>query len=583
MLLHGVFIFIGIVMSTFQKTFKLNKYISKELELYFDTTNVKQPAFKLADIAELVRQAKDNGTPYTILTGAGCSQSAGIPLAGELVTEMNSKFGVQLNNLSEEDRSNYNKCMNALTHQERRQLLQSHIKNANINWAHIGLAALMDNGYTQRVLTFNFDNILMRACGLIGLYPSIYDFTNADVNLQNLIIDPSIIYLHGQSYGFRQLNDENETKNHANSMTNFIAQTLNTSPVIVAGYSGFNDGFFEQIDKHYCGEQRLFWIGYEKEIPEHLQNFFKKYKNHAHYIGGQDADDFFVSLMQNLNCLPDFFTHHAKHTIKVLDEVIDFPVPNTDDGLNILSDLRQQMVELEKQILTLTAILNNLMMEGKNDEVIEYIETQYGQISDEVDITAIDEEIKYMYVWAQINAAKKDWIEIKRKGFYEDNDKAIKSVFKRFESSEILRPKMHEIYLGWGYILSELAHITTDIDTYHTSIKKFSKVSELDSSVLEHSQSWGANLLMLAELTGDMSYNSQALEKLEVAETLHPTSVYNLACAYLRLGQTEAAKNKLVVCKENNTLPPKELLLDDPDMSVFYDTLWFEELIAGLD
>lgn len=82
-------------MSTSQKTFKFNEYVSKELGLYFDTINVKQPTFKLADIAELVKQAKDNGTPYTILTGAGCSQSAGIPLAGKLVTEMNSKFDVQ--------------------------------------------------------------------------------------------------------------------------------------------------------------------------------------------------------------------------------------------------------------------------------------------------------------------------------------------------------------------------------------------------------------------------------------------------------------------------------------------------------
>tara|TARA_R110002124_G_C8920322_1_gene511186 strand:+ start:165 stop:1865 length:1701 start_codon:yes stop_codon:yes gene_type:complete len=566
-------------MSTFQK--KIYEHISKELG--FDFGISEHQTFNLKDIAELVRQAKESETPYTILTGAGCSQSAGIPLAGELVKEMNQKFGVQLRNLSEKDRSNYNKCMNALTHQERRRLLQNHIKNANINWAHIGLAALMDNGYTQRVLTFNFDNILMRACGLIGLYPSIYDFTNADVNLQNLIIDPSIIYLHGQSYGFRQLNDENETKSHANNMTNFIAQTLNTSPVIVAGYSGYNDGFFEQIDKHYCGEQRLFWIGYEKEIPEHLRDFFKKYKNHAHYIGGQDADDFFVSLMQNLKCLPSFFTQHAQHTIKILDEVIDFPVPNTDGGINILSDLRQQMNDFAVKVLSLSAILNNFIMEGKNNEVVEHVERKYGRISDGFDNTTIDEEIKYIYVWAQINAAKEDWMEIKKRGFYEDNDEAIESIFKRFESSEILKPEMHEIYLGWGYILSELAYITSDIDTYDKSIKKFSKVSELDSSVLGHSQSWGTNLLMLAELTGDTSYNSQALEKLIVAETLYPTNVYNLACAYLRLGQTEEAKRKLIICKESNTLPPKEFLLNDQDMKIFYDTPWFEDLIVNLE
>lgn len=566
-------------MSTFQK--KIYEHISKELGFDFGTS--KHQTFNLKDIAELVRQAKENETPYTILTGAGCSQSAGIPLAGELVEEMNQNFSVQLRNLSEKDRSNYNKCMNALTHQERRRLLQSHIKNANINWAHIGLAALMDNGYTQRVLTFNFDNILMRACGLIGLYPSIYDFTNADVNLQNLIIDPSIIYLHGQSYGFRQLNDENETKSHANNMTNFIAQTLNTSPVIVAGYSGYNDGFFEQIDKHYCGEQRLFWIGYEKEIPEHLRDFFKKYKNHAHYIGGQDADDFFVSLMQNLECLPSFFTQHAQHTIKILDEVIDFPMPNTDDGINILSDLRQQMNDFAVKVLSLSAILNNFMMEGKNHEVVEHLERKYGQISDGFDNTTIDEEIKYIYVWAQINAAKEDWMKIKKIGFYEDNDEAIESIFKRLESSEILKPEMHEIYLGWGYILSELAYITSDIATYQASIEKFSKVSELNPSVVEHSQSWGTNLLMLAKLTEKVSYNSQALEQLEISERFYSTSVYNLACAYTRLGQIEKAKSKLVICKENNTLPPKEFLLNDADMSFFYDTPWFEELVASLE
>jgi len=568
-------------MSTSQKTFKFNEYVSKELGLYFDTINVKQPTFKLADIAELVKQAKDNGTPYTILTGAGCSQSAGIPLAGKLVTEMNSKFDVQLSNLSEEDRSNYNKCMNALTHQERRQLLQSHIKNANINWAHIGLAALMEAGFTQRVLTFNFDNILMRACGLIGLYPSIYDFTNADVNLQNLIIDPSIIYLHGQSYGFRQLNDENETKNHANSMTNFIAQTLNTSPVIVAGYSGFNDGFFEQIDKHYCGEQRLFWIGYEKEVPKHLQNFFKKYKNHAHYIGGHDADDFFVTLMQQLDCLPSFFTQHAQHTIKVLDEVIDFPIPNTDSEINILSELRQQMVKLGSQILSLNAILNNFMMEGKYSEVIDSVEKAHGQISSINCFDDVNTETKYMYALAQINEASRDWLKIKN-GFLDIHSNTVKSVFNRFEKLEILSSNMYEVYLSWGYILAELADKTKDVAIYRQSIEKFSSADVINPFTFAINHAWGVNLLMLGELEENNSYNLQAFEKLENAERIQPENVYNLACAYIRQGQIEEAKNRLVICKENYTLPSKELLLKDADMNVFHDTPWFEELIASL-
>ena len=568
-------------MSTFQKKIKFNKYISKKLGFDFDTISAKQSTFKLADIAELVRQAKNNDTPYTILTGAGCSQSAGIPLAGELVSEMNSKFDVQLSNLSEEDRGNYNKCMNALTHQERRQLLQNHIKDANINWAHIGLAALMDNGYTQRVLTFNFDNILMRACGLIGLYPSIYDFTNADVNLQNLIIDPSIIYLHGQSYGFRQLNDENETKNHANSMTNFIAQTLNTSPVIVAGYSGFNDGFFEQINKHYCGEQRLFWIGYEKEVPEHLQNFFKKYKNHAHYIGGHDADDFFVSLMQNLDCLPDFFTNHAQHTIRILDEVIDFPMPNTDDGINIMSDLRQQMINVGQQALSLIAKIHNLMLEGNYNQVIEDVETSYGEIVANKIFEGMDEEIKFIYSWAKISKAKEDWSELKSKDFEKD-DELIQSIFENFEKAVLMQPDMYELYLSWGQVLSEIAYQTGESEFYKGSIEKFVKADEINPSTPTVNHLWGTSLLMLADLEGDNSYNIEALNRLEIAEKSLPGHVYNLACAQIRFNNLEEAKKKLIFCKENNTLPPKEIILSDSDMDVFFGTAWFAKFVEDI-
>lgn len=563
-------------MSTIKK--QINKSIWKELGLHFDA--VKQPTFNLANIAELMRQAKDNGNPYVMLTGAGCSQSAGVPLAGKLVTEMNNKFGVQLSNLNKEDRENYNKCMNALTHQERRQLLQDHIKNANINWAHIGLAALMEAAFTQRVLTFNFDNILMRACGLIGLYPAIYDFTNADVNLQNLIIDPSIIYLHGQSYGFRQLNDENETKNHANNMTNFIAQTLNTSPVIVAGYSGFNDGFFEQIDKHYCGEQRLFWIGYDDKIPSHLQEFFKKYKNHAHYIGGQDADNFFVSLMQQLDCLPSFFTQHAQHTIKILDEVIDFPIPNTDGAINILSDLRQQMNKLGNEVLSLKAILHSLMMEGKYGEVIATIEKGSNQNISNNEVE--DEETKHIYAWAQVNKANADWAVIKKDFYNVDFDKII-SLFKLFEKAENILFDMYELYTVWGIFLSELASLLTDIKTYEDSIEKLSKANKLNPSAFTGHYYWGSNFLMLAELKDDKTYNIEALEKLLIAEKVDSKNVYNLACAYIRQKQTEEAKSRLVTCKENNTLPPKEFLLTDPDMNVFYDTPWFEELVASLE
>lgn len=573
----GFFLFARIIMSTIKK--QINKSFWKELGLHVDT--VRHSTFKLADIAELVRQAKKNGTPYTILTGAGCSQSAGIPLAVKLVEEMNQKFSVQLSNLTKEDRENYNKCMNALTHQERRQLLQDHIKKADINWAHIGLAALMEAGFTQRVLTFNFDNILMRACGLIGLYPAIYDFTNADVNLQNLIIDPAIIYLHGQSYGFRQLNDESETQNHANNMTNFIAQTLNTSPVIVAGYSGYNDGFFEQIDKHYCGEQRLFWIGYKKEIPEHLQNFFKKYKNHAHYIGGHDADDFFVSLMQNLECSPNFFTQHAQHTLDVLNKLTDFPVPNSDNSIDILGNLRQQMTMLAEQDLSLLAKLHNMMMEGKYINVIEIVEKKYGQVLTDHDTSAIDDETKYIYAWAKMTQLNEEWSTLGKEDLSYDNT-VVQQIFNCFEQLEKLQPAMYELYLTWGNRLSDIAYLEASLELYDKSSNKYNKAINIQNDRAEAYGNLGKNLLDLAEFKQDESYSEQALEQLLIAEKIDFKNVYNLACVYSRLDQLGYAKKKLMVCKENQTLPPKNHLLNDPDLDLLRQETWFNDFISNL-
>lgn len=186
-----------------------------------------------------------------------------------------------------------------------------------------------------------------------------------------------------------------------------------------------------------------------------------------------------------------------------------------------------------------------------------------------------------MYALAQINEASRDWLKIKN-GFLDIHSNTVKSVFNRFEKLEILSSNMYEVYLSWGYILAELADKTKDVAIYRQSIEKFSSADVINPFTFAINHAWGVNLLMLGELEENNSYNLQAFEKLENAERIQPENVYNLACAYIRQGQIEEAKNRLVICKENYTLPSKELLLKDADMNVFHDTPWFEELIASL-
>lgn len=92
-------------------------------------------SFSVQEVAQLLKQAKDNKKPYVFFTGAGCSRSAGVPTAIELISEIKEKFPIQIKNInSENEKYNYGLYMSALDKHERRQLLEPYIiKNQKIN------------------------------------------------------------------------------------------------------------------------------------------------------------------------------------------------------------------------------------------------------------------------------------------------------------------------------------------------------------------------------------------------------------------------------------------------------------------
>ena len=135
------------------------------------------------EIAETFRNRRDGGKPGHVLIGAGCSKSAGIPLARELVDEILKRYPTKCANRFAGARPSYGAAMSALSPNERRDLIKPYIDNAKINWGHIALAAMMESGVIDTALTVNFDNLLARACGLLGLYPATYDFGAAPFDL----------------------------------------------------------------------------------------------------------------------------------------------------------------------------------------------------------------------------------------------------------------------------------------------------------------------------------------------------------------------------------------------------------------
>ena len=179
-------------------------------------------SFSVKDIAKTLKDNKKQGLPVIIFTGAGCSKSAGMPLANELVAEINKKFKSNLRALTDTQKKDYGSCMGKLTPHEQKTLIEKHISKAKINWAHIALASLLKEGYIGKVLTFNFDNILNRACSLDNFFPPTYDLKVLSEEYFSAIPNQSIVHLHGQWSGFQLANSDIDTKKQAEKLNNFI-------------------------------------------------------------------------------------------------------------------------------------------------------------------------------------------------------------------------------------------------------------------------------------------------------------------------------------------------------------------------
>ena len=340
------------------------------------------PRYTLQDIDEIAdafRSGKDRGKPTHILFGAGCSKSAGVPLAREIVRDIHENYSNYVNKLDPDERHRYGACMKKLAPNERRDLIAGYLKKAKLNWAHIALAQLMCCGFIDRALTVNFDNILARACGLISLYPAIYDFATAPTANVSLIVSPAIVHLHGQGHGVVLLNTEEETKKHSEKIEPIMRQSLSDHPLLVIGYSGEADDVLRLVHQHYQNSEHLYWASFDEEPAEPIRELSKEH-DYFHPVGGADADRFLIELAQRLDCWPpNICSDPIGHLIEELMPVLDYPT-SKESEIDLLASTRGRLVnilqEVEKAQRGVVDQLTADMLAGKLDHVVQAYELQ---------------------------------------------------------------------------------------------------------------------------------------------------------------------------------------------------------------
>ncbi|MEO8183678.1 MAG: hypothetical protein ABI895_33015 [Deltaproteobacteria bacterium] len=285
----------------------------------------------IGEIKETLQNAKAANRKCTLLIGAGCSLTAGIPTAAGFVDIIKRERQLAYQRASEKT---YAKCMAELLLSERRDLIARYVDKAQINWAHLCIGLLMQAGFVDRVLTTNFDLLAVKACAVLGVFPAIYDFATSQLLERADIPDQSVFYLHGQRTGFVLMNTDEDMERHAKLLGPVFDYAGSGQVWIVVGYSGENDPVFNHLATVPRFNNGLFWIGYQDREPApHVREHLVGADKDAFFTKGFDADSFFVSLARELELFPpDLVARPFTYLERALTRITPFVDPSQHAG-----------------------------------------------------------------------------------------------------------------------------------------------------------------------------------------------------------------------------------------------------------
>lgn len=263
----------------------------------------------LEELVEVV-QSRRTGPPCALLLGAGCSVTGGVPLADHFVEIIRQEYPQHYRRVGR--RPSYARCMAELPDQNRRDMIGRYVASATVNRAHLGVAQLLKHGAVDRILTTNFDLLILRACALVAEFPAVYDCAITP-SMEAVTFHPkAVFYLHGQWSGLKLHNVKRDLRKQAKAVAPVIREAQKNRLFIVVGYSGRADPLVRTIASSgdfACG---LYWVAYRGDDP--APNVASQLLVHpsARLIRGYDADTFFETLAESLGCWPPMFVSNFR-------------------------------------------------------------------------------------------------------------------------------------------------------------------------------------------------------------------------------------------------------------------------------
>ncbi len=489
----------------------------------------------VGDIAADLKRAKDRKQPGTMLIGAGCSVTADIPSATGFVQRIKNNPNYQDAYKRAEEPKGYQDVMAALTSGVRHDFIEKYVKDAKLNWTHLLLGHLVKEEFIGRILTTNFDNLVVRALALYNIFPAVYDLAASPDFRPDFIKDPSIFHLHGQAAGFVQCHSRQETGQQAKKIPQVFGDSSVGRPWVIVGYSGDNDPMFENLAEIERFEYGLYWVQREGDkLSEGVKTRLLDHSldKQAYLVTISDADAFFMELHQKLNLsLPDYIKNPFGYVSDILKGFAD----STESGgpdycknpLKMLDDADRCFIQgvkdcprkkNEKQKLEFEQKARNLLFQGNYDEVLKLLP------EDEHERT---EELKDSAAWAYIVQGNELLKQAKTTSGREA-DRLFSQAGEKYQQALAIKPDKHEALNNWGITLSEQAKTTSGEEAerlFSQAGDKYQDALAIKPDFHEALNNWGNALADQAKTKSGEEADrlfSQACEKYQQALAIKP-------------------------------------------------------------
>lgn len=562
------------------------------------------PERTLDDVVRQLQSNQKRRRSCALLIGAGCSVQAGIPLARGFVDEIRQRYPEEYARSPEKT---YPHCMGELSSADRHDLVSELIDQAKVNWAHISIGQLMKGGFVDRVLTTNFDPMVMRACALLNLFPAVYDMAVVREGfLADFVRDLAVFHLHGQRDGFVQLHRDSEVEALSKAIKPLFDDTTYDRTWIVIGYSGSNDPVFRVLADRRGFPNRLFWIGYRDEQPSPaVKAALLDADKDAFWVSGYDPDNFLVQLAAKLGCFPPgFFAKPFSHLLESYASLAGFRLPGQEVELDWAARargwIRDAITRFEEAV---TAVVPpppatsssaapppaapppaapsapgafGIAMTRSNVEAYAADALESSLESAGLEETATGSADVIGEAWVALIAGDYDKvIALGGAGILDDQ--------------AALAEPTAGAYFGRGKALTQLARSKSGAEAdrlFRDAADNYAKALAIKPQDTASLSNWGNALFRWAQTKegGEAeALLAQAEEKLRQAEAMRPgVGAYRLARLAARRHREDEGRHWLTVALEQGMLPSRTFVEGDPDLQPLHEAAWFGGFVDAL-